>query len=94
MKVGFKEREIIILDKITNFMAEDTVITHIGIRFPFSVKPYLSCSLDRFNTHEEQIKIFFVIYANNEYGIKWQHISYIWEKYKSIIKQKIFLNNG
>jgi len=83
-----KDNVISYLDKIVEFLVEDTVVSHRGIRFFFVGTPYL-CTLDRFNTHKGQIKIFFVIYTNNEYGVKYHHIVYIWERYYTIIDEKI-----
>ena len=92
-----KDRQKIFLDRVINLIVDDTIIDYDKeeIHFPFYSRP-LDCPLplsplpDSFYRSSRHFPPSpFSEYCKNTYGLTDQEVEYVWDQYKSTIKDKI-----
>lgn len=82
-----KDNVISYLDKIVEFLVEDTYVYSIGIKFPFMNSPlFYEGNYIGFLTYDDP-PFGFTLYCHSMYSVD-NHI-YLWNKYSAIINEKI-----
>jgi hypothetical protein len=85
----------IYLDKIVDYMVEDTTMTPKEILFPFMTKPYLRSPYgrpERFPFHF--FYEVFTQYCSDNYGLTENESYSVWEKYKTILIGNKLINES
>jgi hypothetical protein len=79
------------LDKVVGLIVRDTRIDYDQDRiyFPFLPFPYKSLSSPPLTFSFPLPSIYFSDYCKDNYGLTEDEIKYVWDQYKTIIKEKI-----
>jgi len=82
------------LDKILNYLVRRTKIDHEKeeVYLHFLSSPDPSFSLPNFLFHHDTFlnsRFYFSNYCINEFGLTQEEVKYMWEEFRSIIKNKI-----
>jgi Fe-S cluster assembly iron-binding protein IscA len=83
------------LDKIVDYMVEDTTITPKEILFPFMTKPYLRSPYGK--PENFPFHFFYEVftqYCSDNYGLTENESYSVWEKYKSILIGNKLINES
>jgi hypothetical protein len=76
------------LEKIVQFMVDDTKIDHQQILFPFMSSPYLSVNITKYT-----FSYFYTVFSDyciDTYGLTDNEIYYVWNQYKKFILEKVY----
>ena len=83
-----KDRQRLFLDKIVNLLVDDTILDYDKgtVQYPFHISLYYPLFTQTFPPSPP---VFFSTYCKNQFGLTDEEIDYVWDQYKTFIKDKI-----
>lgn len=76
------------LDKVVDFLIEDSNITYVSGKFLTLHTPFSDVPWTYFSRFSNTPIIYFVEYVENTYGVTQSESKYVWDKYVSKLKDK------